>query len=255
MIGALGAIGGLLGGAASIGGLMSSLFGGGSSTSGVEDAMMFQNWINLRAIDEAKQRYNTSRSDLAPYRDSGSNALLAYLDMLGIPRPENIPGSATTPTYDPTALLESTPGYQWRVKESENALDKYLASKGMSLSGAGLKAAEANRQGLASQEYDKLINRISGLTSLGENAAAMTGNLGQAATNTEVNALMNTGQQATNNAYQLAQLRNSSYNSPWGFAGYGAGKIGNALEQLLSGSNAGNVSGSYFPSPSFSWED
>lgn len=288
--------GALLGGAASLGGLFSSLFGGGSDTSGMEDALNRQAALQQAALDWSRKQYNTTRGDLSPYRGAGSNALFAYMDLLGLDRPDwrtmlppgmynpnelaaieeyfktGVPPSGGTfnpeeiaearrvydlanlPKYDPTALLESTPGYQWRVKESQNALDKYLSSKGMSLSGAGLKAAEENRQGLAASEYDKLINRISGVATMGQNSAVQTGSLGNQAVGTGVNALLTSGQQGVNSQYMLDQMRNSSYNSPWGWVGYGSGQLGNALNKFFPSGSSGNAFSNFtFPQPEFQW--
>lgn len=77
-------------------------------------------------------------------------------------------------TFDPN----SDPGYQFRLQQGQQALERSAAARGMNLSGAALKGANQYAQGLASQEYNNaygrwandqqnLYNRLMGLSQQG----------------------------------------------------------------------------------------
>jgi hypothetical protein len=86
--------------------------------------------------------------------------------------------------------LQNEPGYQFGLQQGQQALDRRLASGGNYFSGAALKGATRFAQDYAGTKYQDAFNRdsanktrtynfLSGMTSLGENAAAQTGNAGQ----------------------------------------------------------------------------
>jgi hypothetical protein len=60
----------------------------------------------------------------------------------------------------PTAAdVGNDPGYQFRVKEGQDALERSAAAKGTLLTGGTLKDLESYAQNLASTEYDKMYDR------------------------------------------------------------------------------------------------
>lgn len=104
---------------------------------------------------------------LSPYTQAGGQALGQL-------------SGALTSGFD----FESDPGYQFRLSEGQKALERSLASRGLSQSGAALKAAQEYGQGLASQTYQDAYNRylaqnsqLANLAGMGQNAAM---GLGQA---------------------------------------------------------------------------
>ena len=64
---------------------------------------------------------------------------------------------------DIQAKLEANPAYQFRLNQGMKAIDRSAAAKGNLLSGNTLAAAQQFGQGLASQEYENQVNRLSGL--------------------------------------------------------------------------------------------
>ena len=64
---------------------------------------------------------------------------------------------------DIQAKLEANPAYQFRLSQGMKAIDRSAAAKGNLLSGNTLAAAQQFGQGLASQEYENQVNRLSGL--------------------------------------------------------------------------------------------
>lgn len=74
--------------------------------------------------------------------------------------------------------LEQTPGYQFRLKEGMDAIQRSAAAKGTLLTGGALKELASFGQGLASTEFGNEWDRQMGLAGLGFNAAAAQGAYG-----------------------------------------------------------------------------
>lgn len=79
--------------------------------------------------------------------------------------------------------LTSDPGYQFRLKQGQDALNASLAAQGLSESGPALKAAQEYGQNFAANEYSNAYDRwlqqnsqLSGVGSQGLQTAAATGN-------------------------------------------------------------------------------
>lgn len=58
--------------------------------------------------------------------------------------------------------FENDPGYQFRLQESEKAINRANAAAGGRHGGAALKELQANAQGLAAQSYNDFVNRRHG---------------------------------------------------------------------------------------------
>lgn len=104
--------------------------------------------------------------------------------------------------FDPSQI-ESDAGYQFRLQQGNQALERSLAARGLGESGAALKAAQDYGQGLASQSYNDAYNqwlqRNSGLANYGSNATGglidtygNLGNIGANAGTTKSNILTGT---------------------------------------------------------------
>jgi hypothetical protein len=104
------------------------------------------------------QRSGQAQEQFAPYAQAGQTAL----------------GNLQAPSME---ALESDPGYQFRLQQGQQALERSLAARGLGQSGAALKAAQEYGQGLAGQTYDNYFNRQSQLANLGYGAASGLGSL------------------------------------------------------------------------------
>jgi hypothetical protein len=168
---------------------------------------------STKAADEQLTMYNQTRSDLLPYNTTGQNALTqAYnlassgptgggTDYLG-QAAANVPGTMTQ------SQLEQTPGYQWQMQQGLKAVQSAAASRGLGVSGASIKGGATYATNLADSNYEtqfnnqqsrftdylnlntgsqsnitNQFNRLNSLASLGENAAAVTGQYGTQAAN------------------------------------------------------------------------
>jgi hypothetical protein len=106
-------------------------------------------------------------------------------------------GSATPNTSTALATLQQTPGYQFRMDQGMNALDRTAAAQGNLMSGGHTKDVLNYAQGLASDEYTNQFNRLATLSGFGQTANqtnAATGvstgtNVGNTSNNLAQNAL------------------------------------------------------------------
>lgn len=99
-------------------------------------------------------------------------------------------GGTGNPMLD---ALRAYPGYQFAQEEGVNALDRSAASKGLLLSGGQQRAVSRYGTGLADQMYGQYFDQNYQLASLGENAAAQTGNAGSNAAAGAANSQMAAG--------------------------------------------------------------
>jgi hypothetical protein len=153
-----------------------------------------------RGQDISLGMYNTTRGDLAPFRQIGQGAgdqLTSRLSDLTTPVP--VPSMTQ-------AELEQTPGYQFTLTQGLKAAQNSSAARGLGTSGAALKGASTFATGLADKTYldqfgvkqqqfadtvtnqTNAYNRLKGLVDTGENASAQTGTAGTAAANTATTA-------------------------------------------------------------------
>lgn len=75
---------------------------------------------------------------------------------------------------DPSSI-EGTPGYQFRLGQGINAIDRSAAARGMLNSGNRLYDLENYAQGLASAEYDNQLNRLMTLSGATTGSPAAAG--------------------------------------------------------------------------------
>ncbi len=104
-------------------------------------ALQAQTQATDKANEVQKYMFDTQRSDLAPWRAAGQNAL----------------SSLTDPNFGKN--LEMDPGYRFRMQEGEKAINAGAAARGLGNSGATLKALTKYGQDFASNEYNNAYNR------------------------------------------------------------------------------------------------
>ncbi len=163
----------------------SAAIGGIATAYGANKAANAQTAAAQQAANTQMSMYNTTRGDLAPYRDIGSQAgtdLMGRIDQL------------TAPITMDQATLEKTPGYQFNLTQGQKAVTNSAAARGLGSSGAALKGAATFATGLADSTYQNQFNnantnntnaynRLKGLVDTGQNASAQTGNAGMNAAN------------------------------------------------------------------------
>lgn len=205
--------------------------GAGATIFGANSAADAQKNASQTAADTQLTMYNTTRGDLAPYRDAGSYAAGKIQD----------PVYSTIDKFEPPtdqASLEATPGYQFTKTQGLKAVANSAAARGLGVSGAALKGAANFATGLADNTYQQnfdraattfntnlasksaAYSRLSDLLTTGENAAAGTGKAGSIAASGAAGAQIGAGnaQAAAYNATGGAV--NSFANNVGGYAAY-----------------------------------
>lgn len=120
------------------------------------------------AIAESRRQYDTTRSDLMPWLRAGTGAIGRLSDLVGTS------GTQLTPEQ----VMQMDPGYQFRLVEGTKAIGNLAGARGMTNSGATLKALTRFGQDYASNEYGNIYNRLAGIAGTGQQAGTTLGGLG-----------------------------------------------------------------------------
>ena len=147
------------------------------SSEAAGDAADVQAGAANRSADLQYKQYQENVARQKPFYDVGVNAL-----------PELVAASKYTPfTMD---KFQADPGYAFRLKEGQQALDRSAAARGGLISGGALKAATRYGQDMGSQEYTNAFNRyqlerearlrpLQALTGVSQTTANTLGTAGQ----------------------------------------------------------------------------
>ena len=188
-----------------------------------------------RAAQLQQEQYEQTRTDQAPWRAAGEQALNKLIPMSDY-------------TKFGMDQFQQDPGYAFRLSEGQKALDRSAAARGGLISGSALKAATRFGQDMGSQEYQNAFNRyqterasalqpLQSLAGLGQSATNQVGAAGQNYATNAGNAYGAAGQaaasgymgqanavgqglsqylgyQSNNNLLNALQNRGSTYGSP-----------------------------------------
>lgn len=155
-----------------------------------------------RATDLQQQNLQQTRESLQPFINTGYDAQSSLRNLLGLGAPTDggTYGSLTKPFNAQTWEQYKDPGYDFQLRQGQQALQNSQAAKDGVLSGAALKDLIGFNQGMANTAYqnafgrymsqnDATYNRLSSLLGIGENAAAGVGNTGAQVTSNIANTL------------------------------------------------------------------
>ena len=168
------------------------------------------------AIEEQNRQFDAIQKLLAPYNQAGTQGLSAQQDLLGLNGADK-----QSAAYNSIANSPAMAAY---AQQGENALLQNASATG------GLRGG--NTQGALAQYRPQLLNQminqqyanLGGITSIGQNAAAQTGNAGMATGANIGNLLQNTG--SANAAAAMAQGKADA--NQWGAVGGIFGQLGGA---------------------------
>jgi len=214
------------------------VLGAGATIFGASKAADAQTQAAQIAANTSLGMYNTTRSDLAPFRQIGTDAgtqLSAKLSDL------------TTPISVNPQDFTNSDMYKFLQTQGERAVTNSSAARGLGTSGAALKGSAAFESGLNAQQWQQnfnnqvtnqtnAYNRLKGLVDTGENASAQTGTAGTAAANTAASAQIGAG-----------NAQAASANAAGGAVSNLAGNLGGyAMYKGIYGNNANSGGGSTF---------
>jgi hypothetical protein len=127
--------------------------------SAADDAADAESAAYQAAIEEQRRQYDTTRSDLMPWMDTGRGALNRL--------------------NDPAASYAASPGYEWARTEGQRDIGNHFAARGSAQSGNAMRALAEFQTGLAQQDYGNWWNQQAGLAGVGQTATNTAANVGQ----------------------------------------------------------------------------
>lgn len=232
-------------GAAVVGGVMSSSAQSDAAQSAADAQMNSTN----ASIAAQQQQFAAMKELLKPYADAGVGSLKNQQDMLGL--------NGNDAQAAALKSLQNSSQFAALSQQGENAILQNASATG-GLRGGNTQAALAQfRPNLLAQMINDQYSRLGGITSIGQNAAAMSGNAGmQSATN--ISTLLQQGGAAQAG---LALAQGQSQANMWntlggavgtyaGMGGFGSTAVNPATTSTVAGyggSGLGNgISGSMF---------
>jgi hypothetical protein len=209
-----------------------------------------------RAIDFAREQNQIGRGDIEryygegnkfteDYRNAGKKALEAYLGGLGLD-----PNVSKESIYE---KFRDSPGYQFALDEGNKAISRGAAARGITQSGATLKALSDYGQGMADQQYNGWLDRIASTMGMGAELSSQSAqnawntgnnlaNLGNNLSTNVGNLYGGQGESAANSAMAGANARAYAKANQGGFWS-GVGKVAGGLAGTFLGGPGGGALG------------
>lgn len=179
-----------------------------------------QTQANEQMIALQREMFQQQRKDLAPWREIGQQALT------------QLQSGIESGRFDPGSFefhFEADPGYQFRMDQGIQALDRGAAARGRLQSGAQAQAITNYGQQLASQEYGNAFNRamqqhgmeagrrsdqfnqLATIAGVGQTASQQQQAAAQNMTNNISQGMMNTGNAIAQGAYAVGNAQAGAY--------------------------------------------
>jgi hypothetical protein len=187
------------------------------------------------ATDVANQQFNTTQANFAPFLQAGQAAVPAFSKAIG-----------DTFKYDES----QSPAAQYQLEQGSKALNRALASRGLSGSGAAVnRLTELNRSVAASDyenaytKWNNQYSRILDALKLGTGASTSMGAASNNLTNATQAGATNLGNIAQNAGTNLANIYTNQGNNQAslysGLGGQGANAAALGLKAWQTANNAG----------------
>ena len=148
--------------------LESEIIGDITGTNAIDDATDAQ----IEAIEQSNellwQMFEETMAMQEPWMVAGEWSLS---ELLGDPiydEAGELTGYSGTGVLSDPSLYTESPGYEWLLGETINALDQSAAARGRLLSGAHQEDVMAYASGLASQDYQNYLNNLFNVAGLGQ---------------------------------------------------------------------------------------
>jgi hypothetical protein len=204
-----------------------NLLGSALRSDAAGDAADRQSAAAQQAMDLQKRMYEEGVARNSDYLKGGTAAFNALLGKLGVAGDPTSAGYGTLGKVPTAQDVMNEPGYEFGRSQSMQALQNAMNAKGMSYSGAALKAAGRYANDYATTKYDGAFNRSQA---------------GQQQAYNQLQGVANMGQASANNTNAMGQQYGTQYgNNLIGSAGVqGAADVGqaniwtNALNQGIS---------------------
>lgn len=151
-------------------GFIKKTFNNITGKTAAQQAMNAQVQSNQASIDEQRRQFDALQNLLNPYVKAGNQALTNQQNLMGL--------NGFDKQQSAISDIERSPLLQSMYKQAENAILQNASATG-GLRGGNIQGALAdNRMNILAQAVQGQMQNLSGLTSLGQNAAAGVGNQG-----------------------------------------------------------------------------
>lgn len=188
-------------GSAVVGGVMSSK----AQKSAAQSASNAQIQAFEMGVEEQRRQFDAVQKLLKPYADAGLSGLTGQQDLLGI--------NGTAAQQAAINNINNSSEMQTYLQQGENAILQNASATG-GLRGGNTQAALAQfRPQLLNQLINQRYQNYAGLTSLGQNAAAGTGNAGMQTASNISNLYQQTGAAQAGAALAQGQANANMWNS------------------------------------------
>jgi hypothetical protein len=162
-----------------------SIYSANKSAKASKNAADAQSDASAAGVAEQRRQYDEMVKLLSPYTKAGTGSLTAQQNILGLK------GDAAQ--QKAISAIEKSPYFQATAKQGENAILQNASATG-GLRGGNTQGALAQfRPGLLNQLVQQQYQNLGGITSLGQNSAAQTGNAGMQSANNIGNLLAQSG--------------------------------------------------------------
>lgn len=211
-----------------IGGVVGGLTGANQAAKAATNAANIQANSAQAGIDESRRKFDAMQALLAPFVTAGTTALGGQRDILGL-NGASAQGAAI-------GSIEQSPQMQALLARGENSILQNASATG-GLRGGNTQAALAQfSPSLLAQLIDQQYSRLGGLTNLGQNSAAMTGNAGLQTGSNIANLLQQQGAAEAGGVLSSAKINQQAIGQGLGFAGGllgGTGGIAGMLGKIF----------------------
>lgn len=153
-----------------------TLVGGVLSSNAAGNAADAQAGAAANATAETKREFDANQANLKPFRDAGLSVLPQLTSGLA-------PGGQFNRNFT-MADFNKDPGYQFRMDQGSQALQRSAAARGGLMNGGTLKALDRYGQDYASNEYGSAYSRFNNDQTTRFNRLSALAGTGQTATNT-----------------------------------------------------------------------
>ena len=168
-----------------------------------------------KSVEEQRRQFDAVQKLLKPYEDAGRSGLSGQQDLLGI--------NGTAAQQAAINNINNSSEMQTYLQQGENAILQNASATG-GLRGGNTQAALAQfRPQLLNQLINQRYQNYAGLTSLGQNAAAGTGNAGMQTASNISNLYQQTGAAQAGAALAQGQASANMWNGVTGAIGQVAG--------------------------------
>lgn len=153
-----------------IGSVVGGITGSKQSSKAAQQAAQTQANTATQAIAEQRAARESAQGLQKPYVDAGGEALAQQMALIGL--------NGTTGQQTAVSALLSSPEYTSTVRAGEEAILQNAAATGGLRGGNTQNSLARFRADLIPALINQQFNRLGGITSIGQNAAAGTGNAG-----------------------------------------------------------------------------